>query len=548
MVPFMRTQLQADESLSKRSVRARPSTSDVEKKTAIQPTPHFKQSFCVSAQDLADELHLPLHQLGMLYNNVLTTAIETSRLRLQQALPRVGKGQLMFTVRHLSREEAAQFAASGFGFAPIERIKDTLAQRTRLSAEQLQAHLHEMRDYESVDKGFTPGVHLVAFALRPTMRSHFEVLTTRAKGSSLPSRTLPIDSLTSDDLQLISDMDEWTVPTCLKWLRSASTGSGHSLADEFRSYLFNALLELSSTLPQDLISGARFSSRVLSAPCRRPSSLADLSKEEQQALPQNCTLLSIRVIVPLGTRLSDPDLRFIPLRLFRVEEEVNGGPTDRERFAREFNDEFSYCVQTTVSQPANTTKSTLSKLQHHRSTFKEKRRSFSFAFWPRKGDLPFEKKQWGHLRTRRLNSQESLVEMTSQTTTTTKSGGGDGMGDIVISKEVRVNVAQLGTTDRDSHLHPPHSPSLPPPPPSPTTLGESGPPSRVSRDSATEIPSVPSLHYAAYGNGTGNNSNFTFAQNYVDGLYSMCFSPGIRMKPSELPESYDSRRGSMVEE
>lgn len=589
MVPFMRLQLQADEPVSHKSTHRKPSISDVEKKFAAQSTPRFKQSFCVCAQDLADELHIPLHQLGTLYNDMMTATIKAPRLRLKQTLPRVGKGQLMFTIRHLNRDEASHFAASGYGFAPINRINDTLAQRTHMSAEELQAHLYEMRDYDSTAGQFTPGVHLVAFALRPTMHSHFEVLTTKAKGSNLPSCTLPIRSLNAADLEVISDMNEWTVNACLKWLRPGGTDS---VVDVFRDYLFKALLELSSSLPQDLISGARFSSRVLSAPCRRPYSSLELAEdaEERQAdsQTQTCTLLSVRVIVPLGTRLSDPLLRFVPLRLFRVEEQVTDGIGDRNSFIREFNDEFSYCVQTAASKPTTppsknsiVNKTVLTKLhQRPRISLKDNRKPYNLlSFWSlgKSGGFPFSKQHPNHprTRTRGLNSQESLVEMTPQTTAVTtmtikntsgvsgngngngSGSGGGGMGDIVISKEVRVKVAQLDTTsvarnhDPHHHQHRP-SPSISsrsPLPPSPTTVGSSANSSRIFRISTNDIPAVPSLDGSAFGNGNENNKSngnshsnhnenkpntISFSQNYVDGLYSMCFSPGIRMKPSQF--------------
>jgi hypothetical protein len=578
MVPFMRLQLQADEPISHKSTHRKPSISDVEKKFAAQSTPRFKQSFCVCAQDLADELHIPLHQLGTLYNDMMTTATKASRLQLKQTLPIVGKGQLMFTIRHLNRDEANHFAASGYGFAPINRINNTLAQRTHMSAEELQAHLCEMRDYDSTEGQFTPGVHLVAFALRPTMHSHFEVLTTKAKGSNLPSCTLPIRSLNAADLEVISTMNEWTVNTCLKWLRPGGTDS---VVDVFRDYLFKALLELSSSLPQDLISGARFSSRVLSAPCRRPYSslelVEDVEKRQADSQTQTCTLLSVRVIVPLGTRLSDPHLRFVPLRLFRVEEQVNDGSGDRNSFIREFNDEFSYCVQTAASKPATnppSKNSIVNKTVLTRISLKDNRKSYNLlSFWSlrKNGGFPFSKQHPNHprTRTRGLNSQESLVEMTPQTTNATtmmikntsgvtgngsSSGSGSGgIGDIVISKEVRVKVAQLDTTNvvrnPDHHRPSPSISSRPPLPPSPTTVGSSANSSRIFRVSTSDIPAVPSLDSSAFGNGNENNKSnsnshsnhnenkpntVSFSQNYVDGLYSMCFSPGIRMKPSQF--------------
>ena len=40
----------------------------------------FKRYFCVAAYDLADQVRQPLDDLGMLYDDVLTTSIPSSRI------------------------------------------------------------------------------------------------------------------------------------------------------------------------------------------------------------------------------------------------------------------------------------------------------------------------------------------------------------------------------------------------------------------------------------------------------------------------------------
>jgi len=140
IIPFMKRTLQSNEEEINRLIHQRGAT-DNHVSTGFGFDTLFKQFFCVSAQDLADELRQPLSGLGELYPEVVSTSTQISRFQIRSSAsarssrPRFGKGQLMFTVRQLSsQEEVARFMANGFRFAPIERIASTLASRIHVPA------------------------------------------------------------------------------------------------------------------------------------------------------------------------------------------------------------------------------------------------------------------------------------------------------------------------------------------------------------------------------------------------------------------------------
>lgn len=376
----------------------------------------------------------------------------------------------MFTVRQLSsQEEVARFMANGFRFAPIKRIASTLASRIHVPAVELAANLHEMHEYSRLPKGYPVGVHVVAFAMRPTVQEHLEVLAKLNSPVALPSSPLPVRSLDKADLDLISQMNDFTITTCLKHLTTfisdiSSTESPQTSPDStFADHLYRAILELAASLPKNIASAVRFSGKPLSAPCRK------------QLLPspesQHCTLLCFRVVSALDTQISEPALHhFVPLRLFRVQEQVNDGLVERDRFLRELNAEFASYSAQSMSVPSEMEKS------------QRGRRRFSWTA------LAFTQRRREHRRQelppRRGVSQESLVDQTSRKKYDSMSSLP--RNEIVINREVRIEVSQLD----DAH-----------------------------------VDRIPSKGAEVAGR------KVQLATCYVDELYALCLGSGVRMAP-----------------
>ncbi|KAJ6134056.1 hypothetical protein N7523_000378 [Penicillium sp. IBT 18751x] len=450
LIPFMRNRLESEQRAIRRHVITRGVVMDKDTELQTDFDTLFKQLFCVTAQEISDELRQPLQDLGTLYDDVLSTAIPLSRLSraMGRSSLRTGKGQLMFSVKQLQKHEATRFASMGFRFATIEHITSTLSRRIHVPEPTLIERLRDMRDYASSNRTFGEGVHLISFVMRPTVADHFEILTTKGTGNPLPSATLPIKRLQVQHLDLISHMEGWSMNFCLKYLASSAAKQSDSAIDEFRQYLMDGIASLSKTLPEDMRAAARFSARPLVTPCRTAGRFS-----EEDLKPQQCTLLSFCVVGTLDTQVPNPDFTFTPFRLFRVQQQVNDSIADRDGFTRELSQElFITDVRSgSVASEADILATT---------------KNAFLRMWPSRKPST----------SGTMNSQESLFETPTA------------LGDITVQKEVRVDVSRLNENAA-------HNP-----------VG---------------------THDAIIAAG----DDVTTPTTYVDELYSLCYEPGIRLRP-----------------
>ncbi|KAJ5488882.1 hypothetical protein N7539_003772 [Penicillium diatomitis] len=464
LIPFMRSRLASEQQALQKHVLSRGAVMDKETELHTDFDTLFKQLFCVSAQELAEELRLPLADLGTLYDSVLATAIPVSRFSraMGRTSLRTGKGQLMFTVRQLQKHEASRFSALGFRFATVEHITSALSRRIHVPEVSLVEYLRDMRDYASSSRGFGEGVHLISYVMRPTVQDHFEILTAKGTGNPLPSSTLPMKRLTIQHLDILSRMEGWSMVRCIKYLQSNAASQSDPNMETFREHLVQGITSLAQAFPEEMRSIATFSARPLVAPCRTA-----LRKSEETHMSTQCTLLAFCVVAPLDTQVPNPDFTFTPFRLFRVQQQVNDALADRAGFSRELNQEF---LNTDVRSTSSISESDL----------KSSPRSPISKFWP------YHKRASSQAN----NSQESLVEMTSTI-----------IGDITVQKEVRVDVTRIAENAAGNPVH--------------------------SHDA-----------FIAAGDA------ITTPATYVDELYSLCYAPGIRLRPSASMKNMPSARRS----
>ncbi|KAE8378761.1 hypothetical protein BDV26DRAFT_291885 [Aspergillus bertholletiae] len=440
-VPLMRGRIESDEAALEHYI-SKGVVSDQEAELQPHFDDLFKRHFCVTAQDLADEVRQPLQDMGMLYDHVLATSTPSSRFSRAMGYSRIrtGKGQLLFTVRQLKKHEASRMAAAGFRFTTIENVTTILSRRIHVPAATLGTHLKDMRDYASSHRIFEPGVHMISFVMRPTIHDHFEVLTAKGTGNPLPSSTLSTKRLQMKHLELIAHMEGWTMQTCLDWLKSDSAQVYRDL-EEFRQQLIDAITALSSSLPPDVNLASKFSARPLIAPCRMNRISDGL----------NCVLLPFCVVGSLDTQISNPDYSFTPLRLFRVQQQTNDGLSESDGFAKELSEDLLYSKnRPTSSAGSDVPDSIRSKIR----------------FWnPRK--LPDSMLK--------ADSQDSLSDITLTP-------------EIMVRREVKVDVAKLA--------EPTFEPSL-----------------------------------GAHASQTTVVAGEMAFNTYVDELYNLCYSPGVRLRP-----------------
>ncbi|KAL4904950.1 hypothetical protein BDW74DRAFT_24108 [Aspergillus multicolor] len=407
VVPYMRDRIEVDDAAHQRYM-AKGIDQEAEVNAGFDEM--FKRHFCVAANDLADQVRQPLDDLGMLYDDVLTTSIPSSKFSRAMGYSRLraGKGQLMFTVRQLRKQEASRLSASGFRFATIENVSTLLSDRMNVASGALEVHLKDMRDFAASGRNYKAGVHVVSFITRPTVYDRFEVLTAKGMGNPLPSMTLKTKRLLVPHLELISHMDGWPISKCIDWLSSEKAKS-HKGAHEFREDLSRAMTDLAISLPPDLNSASRFSPRPFIAPCRSTRISDD----------KTCMLLAFCTVGSLSTRVTNPNYTFTPLRLFRIQQQVNSGATDVDGLARELSKGLLY---STIRSNSATESEMAPSIRH----------ILNVNLWS-------SRKRPSDRSTRTLSSQESLTDSTP-------------LGDIIVQKEVKVDIARIADPATEAAL------------------------------------------------------------------------------------------------
>nr|KMM68224.1 hypothetical protein CPAG_04555 [Coccidioides posadasii RMSCC 3488] len=304
----------------------------------------FKELFCVAAQELADKLHQPLDKMGVLYDDVMITGTQPGKLELDSETdpeslcpPQrvLGKGQFLFAVRHLNREEAVQLSASGWRFAAGPQIAPMIARAMQIPPDEMLINLENLRSYGSTQEMMEPGVYLICFSLYPSVRKGFDVLVRKDAPNLLPHVRLPITSISQWQLDILSRMDEWPLNLCLKWLKQHGDRPTKPEMQLFCQQMYNATSDLADLTESSAFGMAKFSARKIMIPCRLPGQPGGSGK---------CTAFSFRFITGLQSSIPPHPLCLTPLRLFTAQQQVYPGIVDNANFQQSVLEEFGHCA------------------------------------------------------------------------------------------------------------------------------------------------------------------------------------------------------------
>ena len=326
----------------------------------------FKELFCLAANDLASMIQEPLENIGVLYDEIMTTgtlrrkkktklSTKGSNLRLQDDVERVdnlgtvGRGQLLFVVRRTSKFQAAQLQAAGYRFAVVSNIIDHLAVGLQVTPQELRPRLDAMRNYSIIPETLEPGVYLTCFAIRPLFQRGFDVLVCKKAKNLLPSVQLPLPNLQRWQSDFISRMDNWTVAACLERLRHAACFPD---AEEwqFATQIHDGIVNLAKQVENPFFLEARLTARPLRGPC--------LTSNNTEATG-HATMIAFRVMTDVHqSRALNEEVEFTPSRFFRCQQHVYPNSPDHAIFARRIHREFAILNQH-KKLPADSRKQTL---------------------------------------------------------------------------------------------------------------------------------------------------------------------------------------------
>ncbi|KAH7346914.1 hypothetical protein BKA65DRAFT_456864 [Rhexocercosporidium sp. MPI-PUGE-AT-0058] len=313
----------------------------------------FREIFCVAAADLAEQLNEPLENIGILFDEILSTGQTTTSSKSKvlwnsresskdlesdgKVMAALGRGQLLFLVRRANRREAERFAASGYRFAEIQNVAHIITRSMQINCNDLQGRLASMRESSSGTNILKPGVHLACFAIRASVRGGFDVLIRKDARNELPTMQLPIDNLDSWQISFLSQLDGFSVKACLKFLKERLARQEITKREQsFAIQLYDALVGLDEEIGNTFFADALLIGIPISAPC--------YGSGGDNAKPAQAALITFRIIVPIQFCAQGLKVGFTPLSFFRTQQCVYRNSPDHARFARAIHKEFGPLV------------------------------------------------------------------------------------------------------------------------------------------------------------------------------------------------------------
>ncbi|KAI9676790.1 MAG: hypothetical protein M1829_002885 [Trizodia sp. TS-e1964] len=406
----------------------------------------FRELFCIAASELAAQISEPLENLGVLYDEILSTGhakniknIKNSQTKsgahevnstpgdlesgISTSSYTLGRGQLLFVVRRTTKAEAARLQTHGFRFTNVNNVAENLASSIQVPRKEIASQIEKMHNYSRSDHILEPGVHLACFAVRATLRGEFDVMVRKDARNQLPTSPLPFTALEPCHIELLSHLDGWTVSACQKHLgikQALAPPSEKSFIIKF----VDALAQLSALIEDPFFDEARLVATPLKAPCRR--TVGDTT-------PGSALLITFRSLVPIHTRASNETLEFCPLSFFRCQQYVYNQSPDHAVFSRQVHREFAPIIEPTRTatiyhhngngaygtRSSHMARNSINMIPHltpSKSTLDQPRR-----FWERR---PLPSPTRSH-----SSSERTLVENTT-------------FGGIMVSQEITVDVRQ----------------------------------------------------------------------------------------------------------
>lgn len=331
----------------------------------------FRELFCVAAADLANDLGIPLDEVGVLYDEIVSTG-QQSRLRKRSTkikysrspatsvdlerdgLSGFGRGQLLFLVRKVDRREAENLLANGFRFASLNNVIDILARSMRVEKTDLAERLVSMREYVNSSNILDPGVHLACFAIRAQIGGVFDVLVRRDARNQLPTMQLPVDKLEDWQIDYLETLDSKTVSVCLKVLNAKCDSEVASEREKvWATQLHDTLDALRVEIGEPYFCDAKLVCNPVDAPCRG---------FDEYSKPGVCKIIAFRIIVPINVRQPGPKLEFTPLKFFKMQQHVYPNSPDHAVWERKIYREFTPFITTMVTADHEASQ------LHHRTT------------------------------------------------------------------------------------------------------------------------------------------------------------------------------------
>jgi hypothetical protein len=303
----------------------------------------FRELFCTAAADLAADLHEPLEDSGMMFDEIIRTGqpgqahSKGSRRRASSVVVDIegdgmGKGQLLFLVRIANRAHAERLIKVGYRFAPIPSVAPLLAATFQIPRRDFTRYMEIMRDYGADFHILEPGVHLAFFAVRASMVAGFDILARKDSRNQIPTMQLPFDYLEEWQVEFLQTMDAFNVAMMLKYLAGTTQKAKASRERLFAHQLRVTLETLKEEIDDPLFNDASLNAKPVLAPCRG---------DTNNSRPGSAALIAFSMIVPIHARAPGKKLEYRPLNFFKLQQHCYKNSPDHDIFAKRVYREFA---------------------------------------------------------------------------------------------------------------------------------------------------------------------------------------------------------------
>lgn len=334
----------------------------------------FRELFCVAASSLASKMKEHITDVGILWEEVLTTGsggasasrvsgdsgdtdgkddarVQVEDLEQGKSSKKNGKGSLMFLVRRVESDaDAMRLGAAGYRFVDLHHVAGPIAASMQIKNPDPESKFKEMARYTDSQPGLEPGVHVGFFGIRPKgSGSNYDVLVRKTNKSLLPSVRLPAEKLTAGHLELLGRLEGMTmreverkVPTWKDLSKKEASAARH---------LVDAIQDLRVSVGDKMVEYAVMTPETFQVPC-----VSSGMKGHATA-----TLIALRLVMPAGAKVVSANCTFIPLSLFKVHQLTSPANPHHLAFSRAVHRELAPIINALPGKGQAQTGGTLSR-------------------------------------------------------------------------------------------------------------------------------------------------------------------------------------------
>ncbi|KAI9688438.1 MAG: hypothetical protein M1822_001387 [Bathelium mastoideum] len=338
----------------------------------------FRESFCVAAADLAQEIQVPVWDLGVLYDDIMTTGTispdgrprltlkNNSRPDLELGVPMTfGKGQLLFVVRQVSKVEVPRLISAGYRFAAMSQVGEIIARSMQVPTYELASHIDRLRGHCSsttIDNG---SKYLVCYALRSkATQKGFDILVPRAIPCQLPKVELPLHQLQPWQQEIFARLEGKSVRECLQWLNGKASQGATAVEEEedFKDVLYDRIAALTQAVGEPWFYQAVFCSRPFTA---RFTGLSNDSSGQ-------VTIYAFCIIPDVHNSSLKPlsDMVYTPLSFFKTRQRIFKDSPDHSALARQIHHEFAPMFHQSEQEDVTRSEATRAQTKRFRKSFR----------------------------------------------------------------------------------------------------------------------------------------------------------------------------------